>query len=260
LPTLHFYKYQGTGNDFILVDDRQNDLALTQAQIAQICHRRFGIGADGFILLRSHPRYDFEMIYYNSDGRTSSMCGNGGRCIARFAADVGLTGNPLNFLAIDGSHQAKLESQAVALQMRKALPVKPQGTDWFVDTGSPHHVVFNPDPDSLEILSAARAIRYSSLYKEGGVNVNFVAVTENNILKMRTYERGVEAETYSCGTGVTAAALAAFEAKRIMDTKAVVQTKGGQLTVTFEPYAQGYRNIWLTGPAQFVFKGVYYYD
>jgi len=259
LNTLSFYKYQGTGNDFVLVDDRQNQLHLTQEQIAQICHRRFGIGADGFILLRSHEAYDFEMVYYNSDGRTSSMCGNGGRCIARFAADLGVPGNRYRFLAIDGAHEAEVGPATVSLKMQDVAQVSPVKGDWYLDTGSPHYVAFADAPEELEILSAARAIRNSPPYQQEGVNVNFIALRENG-LYMRTYERGVEDETYSCGTGVTAAALVAHTAQSGLTQPIQVSTKGGQLSVSFEEGPKGFSNIWLRGPAEFVFKGTYRHD
>jgi diaminopimelate epimerase len=254
LKILQFYKYQGTGNDFVLVNDLENKLNFNQAQIAKICHRRFGIGADGFILLRSHPKYDFEMQYYNSDGRISSMCGNGGRCIARFAHDMGLKNKQLHFLAVDGPHLAEVKPTQVALKMSDVNEVETASKGWFVNTGSPHYVAFAEAPEDLDLLPLARAIRYSDTYQAEGVNVNFMA-WRNGALHMRTYERGVEDETYSCGTGVTAAALVAAAAGKLKENKVAVHTKGGVLNLSFERLEKGYNNIWLTGPAEFVFKG-----
>lgn len=249
-----FYKYQGTGNDFILIDGRAEIPTLTQSEIEKLCHRRFGIGADGLIILAPHDTLDFRMIYYNSDGRESTMCGNGGRCIAQFAHDLEM-GQDFKFMAIDGPHAAEVLPDRVRLQMKDVEEVKPQDADWFTDTGSPHHVVFHDHPDELDIISAARAIRYGSTYQEEGVNVNFIQGKEQN-WQMRTYERGVEDETYSCGTGVTAAALVAHKAGRVTKSPVYMQTKGGNLQVSFDYCeSQGYTNIWLEGPAQKVFKG-----
>lgn len=253
---IHFYKYQGTGNDFVMIDARQNDPRLTQEHIAWLCHRRFGIGADGLILLKNHPDYDFQMVYYNSDGRESTMCGNGGRCIARFAFDLGFDQEELSFIAIDGPHKAKRMGAEISLQMADVNQGEQRGADFFLNTGSPHHVVFHEQPDSLAIIPAAHAIRYAAPYKQEGVNVNFVKNLEEGKLSMRTYERGVEDETYSCGTGVTAAVLAAHQAGFLQKSYAEVETKGGKLALRFQALAQGgYRDIWLEGPAQKVFEG-----
>lgn len=240
-----------------MLDQRQMQRNFSSSQIEQWCHRRFGIGADGLIILRPHAEYDFEMIYYNSDGRISSMCGNGGRAIVRFAADLGL-GQDFSFIAVDGPHRAVVEVDKVRLQMQDGLSVKARGQDYFTDTGSPHHVVFHSDPEALDLVSAARAIRYAAPYTEAGVNVNFVALRGAEALQMRTYERGVEAETYSCGTGVTAAALSAHYSGQLSAQRIAVQTRGGDLAVSFEPPSKAgglYRAIWLEGPAQKVFEG-----
>ena len=253
---LQFFKYQGTGNDFIMIDARNQEPQLGQEQIAWLCHRRFGIGADGLILLKPHADYDFQMVYYNSDGRESTMCGNGGRCIAQFAFDLGFEQSELSFLAIDGAHKAKKLSSGISLKMTEVKAGEQRGEDYFFDTGSPHHVVFHAQPDELDIIPAARDIRYQPPYAQEGVNVNFVKRVAEGRLSMRTYERGVEDETYSCGTGVTAAVLAAHQAGNLQQGFALVETKGGQLALRFEPSAQGgYRDIWLEGPAQRVFQG-----
>ncbi len=254
MPSLDFYKYQGTGNDFIMIDGRIEIPRLGQNDITALCHRRFGIGADGLIILAQDTNYDFRMIYFNSDGRESTMCGNGGRCIAQFAHDLGL-GSEFNFIAIDGPHQAKVEAHQVSLQMIDVAKVSAIGQDWFTDTGSPHHVVLDQAIDDLEIITAARAIRYNEHYQKEGVNVNFIAGKGQN-WSMRTYERGVEDETYSCGTGVTAAALVAHHAGRVPQSPVYMETKGGKLELHFEHNPEkGYYNIWLKGPAQQVFIG-----
>ena len=248
-----FYKYQGTGNDFIMIDGRREIPTISQKEIEKLCHRRFGIGADGLIILAEEAGYDFRMIYYNSDGRESSMCGNGGRCIARFAHDLGM-GDQFSFIAIDGPHKAQVEAERVKLQMGDVANIESRMGDFFTDTGSPHHVQFIDDPNQLDILSAAHAIRYSDTYKKDGVNVNFVQGAGQN-WQMRTYERGVEDETYSCGTGVTAATLVAHH-KYQAPSPVQMHTKGGTLGLSFEFHPdKGYHNIWLVGPALKVFEG-----
>lgn len=254
MTNLHFYKYQGTGNDFILIDGRREIPKLSQNDIAQACHRRFGVGADGLIILAKEAGYDFRMIYYNSDGRESTMCGNGGRCIAQFAHDLGM-GSNFNFIAIDGPHQAVVEKEQVSLQMIDVADIEAIDSDWFTDTGSPHHVVLHDDVEGLKIVEEARAIRYNNHYKEEGVNVNFIK-GEGQHWQMRTYERGVEDETYSCGTGVTAAALVAHHAGKVEQSPVYMQTKGGNLELHFKHSPeQGYYDIWLKGPAKKVFEG-----
>jgi len=238
-----------------MIDGRQEIPSLSQNDIAQLCHRRFGIGADGLIILAPHPTLDFRMIYYNSDGRESTMCGNGGRCIARFAADLQAVGEQMKFEAIDGEHQATIMGAEVALQMIDVEEISRIGADYFADTGSPHHVAFADELETLDLIEEAQAIRYNEHYKQEGVNVNYVKV-EGDSLSMRTYERGVEDETFSCGTGVTAAALTAFAAGKISSQSVAVRTKGGNLKLSFSLSADGkYHNIWLQGPATYVFKG-----
>jgi len=252
-----FYKYQGTGNDFIIIDNREAIFPKKEAFIERLCHRRFGIGADGLILLESHPSYDFEMVYYNADGRISSMCGNGGRCIAAFAKKLGIIDKVCRFLAIDGPHEAVVEAADwVELKMRD-VTFGERGQDYVVlDTGSPHYIVFVEDLDDINIVENGKAIRYSAPYKKEGINVNFVEQTANAI-EVATYERGVEDETYSCGTGVTAAAIAYYmnqpEEER---TKVAVKTKGGDLEVRFlSDGKEGVKEVWLCGKANLVFAG-----
>ena len=255
MKAISFYKYQGTGNDFIMIDGRAEIPTFSQSDIAKLCHRRFGIGADGLIILAPHPQLDFRMIYYNSDGRESTMCGNGGRCIARFAADLQVVGDTMSFLAIDGEHQARIVKDEVTLQMIDVDKVATMGEDYFTDTGSPHHIAFADELEKMDLISLAQAIRYNDHYRAEGVNVNFVKVADN-ALSMRTYERGVEDETYSCGTGVTAAAIVAHAAGKIKGKSVAVHTKGGDLNLSFNSDEKGrYRDIWLQGPATYVFKG-----
>ena len=249
-----FYKYQGTGNDFIIIDDRKNNFdAKNQDLIAALCERRMGIGADGFILLRNHNSYDFEMIYFNSDGNQSSMCGNGGRCIVAFAELIELISNETTFIAIDGVHQAKITSQDVHLQMKDVTEIKKLNGGFFLDSGSPHFIKIVDNLVSLNVNDEGKRIRNSSLFNHDGVNVNFVKDGDN--LEIRTYERGVEEETLSCGTGVVASAIAMHYSNYIEDNIINIKTQGGMLTVGFEEFNGIYRNIWLSGEARLVYAG-----
>lgn len=255
-----FYKYQGAGNDFVLVDQRDTQI-LTRADqitIEKLCDRRFGIGADGLMLLQNKEGYDFEMIYFNADGRESTMCGNGGRCIVAFAKKLGVINENAYFLAIDGPHHAKINENGdwVELQMIDVKQVE-QGEDYFVlNTGSPHYVTFVKDFEQLNVFEAGRRVRYNERFKKEGINVNFISPSENGI-KVATYERGVEDETLSCGTGVTAAAISYWMTQNDPSLRAIkIETKGGDLAVRLEPDGYiGFKNIWLCGPATFVFEG-----
>jgi len=262
-----FHKYQGTGNDFVIVDDRARQFDETDhARIARLCHRRFGIGADGLMLLRNREGYDFEMVYFNADGRPSSMCGNGGRCLVAFAKYLGVIQNEAHFLAVDGPHDARVEPDGtVRLKMQDAAAPQPteigEEGDVFVHTGSPHHVQFldpaeHPSLAEFNVFAAGHDIRYDQAYDPAGTNVNFVQVPADPTQPwpVRTYERGVEDETYSCGTGVTAVALAASE--RGATSPVRLSTPGGELEVTFERRPGGsFTNVWLSGPAVRVFGG-----
>ncbi len=262
-----FKKYQGTGNDFILIDDRLKTFPASAVKlIERLCDRRFGIGADGLILLQNHPDGDFYMQYYNNDGRQSSMCGNGGRCIAQFAFDLGLVNGSANFYAIDGAHKAestkaKNGDKLVNLQMIDVGYVEKLKEDVFVlNTGSPHYVHFLANPiDELDLVADARKIRYSEPYKDAGINVNYVNLLNLREIKIRTYERGVEDETYSCGTGATASALAVAVFNNLPGGRHQVQVhvKGGELLVQFNFDKKGdtFSDIWLCGPAKMVFEG-----
>jgi diaminopimelate epimerase len=197
---IHFYKYQGTGNDFVIMDNRDGRYdSLTREQVAFLCHRRFGIGADGLMLLNSHPKLDFEMKYFNSDGGESSMCGNGGRCLTRFASDMGLTQTTYTFQAIDGVHEASINTDGtVALKMNDVKEVRTDHGHYILNTGSPHYVALTRNVMEMDVFKKGREIRNSPEFREKGINVNFVEQTDNdNRIIVRTYERGVEDETYS---------------------------------------------------------------
>lgn len=254
---LNFYKYQGTGNDFILVDNRDRSFTLTEEQIAFLCHRRFGIGADGLMLLELEPGFDFKMVYFNSDGKQSSMCGNGGRCITAFAHFLGLTAKKCRFIAIDGPHEATiLDNGKVSLKMADVKDVEASDDFYYLNTGSPHYVKTVNDIEHFDVVGEGKKIRYNDRFAAEGTNVNFIEKKDDAIF-VRTYERGVEDETYSCGTGVTAAALVAG-LEGMLDTKnsCRIRTLGGELEVKFEKVLdRNFYNIWLQGPAVQVFQG-----
>lgn len=255
--TVHFYKYQGTGNDFILVDNRDNSFALTTEQIRQLCDRRFGIGADGLMTLNEKEGYDFEMKYYNSDGREGSMCGNGGRCIVKFAYHLGIHRALYRFLAADGDHEAEIDiSGIVSLKMKNVQRITKYHNDFVLDTGSPHYVKLVGNVMQLDVYKKGHEIRNSKDFRESGINVNFVEQDINNDkITVRTFERGVENETYSCGTGVTASALVCYH-NEIGFNEVEVKTLGGKLTVEFDRTEDDqFNNIWLCGPAERVFEG-----
>ena len=251
---IEFYKYQGTGNDFIMIDDRKNAFNINDYNlIAALCERRMGIGADGLILLRNHTKYDFEMIYFNSDGHQSSMCGNGGRCIIAFAQLLEIIKNETTFLAIDGEHKGQLLGDAIALQMQDVSEIVGEGDGLVLDTGSPHYIKMVDDLKNINIEKEGRKIRNSKPFKKDGINVNFVQ--DSTDLQVRTYERGVEAETLSCGTGVVATAIAMHYANCIEEDLINIKTEGGDLSVSFEEFNGTYRNIWLSGEVSMVYAG-----
>ncbi|MBU2526236.1 MAG: diaminopimelate epimerase [Bacteroidetes bacterium] len=253
-----FYKYQGTGNDFVMIDNR--DLSFNKKDtklIAGICDRKFGIGADGLILLENDKVADFCMVYFNADGRQSSMCGNGGRCLVRFAHKLGIISNKATFSAIDGLHEAYINDETVSLKMQDVSDIKKCNTYIYLDTGSPHHVSFVEGLEHYDVFGNGKKIRYGAPYGECGTNVNFVEQKGSNVFAVRTYERGVENETLSCGTGVTAVALAAHASGKTQKNEIILDTPGGQLSVHFEPKGDCYEHIYLKGPAKFVFKGEY---
>jgi diaminopimelate epimerase len=253
---IEFYKYQGTGNDFIIMDNRDKRYdSLTRQQVAFLCDRRFGIGADGLMLLNRHPDYDFEMKYYNSDGRESTMCGNGGRCLTQFAFDIGIDKTSFSFLAVDGPHEANINEKVVALKMNDVNQVRHDHGDYILNTGSPHYVQFTNDVMHLDVYKKGKEIRHNKEFEKEGINVNFVEQTElTDRIIVRTYERGVEDETFSCGTGVTAAALVSAHNDSGFN-RVEVKTKGGLLSVEYEKKGDTFKNIWLSGPAVKVFSG-----
>lgn len=254
--TYVFYKYQGAGNDFIIIDNRTNVFDKNDTKlISSLCDRRFGIGADGLILLEDHADLDFTMVYFNSDGRESSMCGNGGRCIVAFAQRLGLVRSHTKFMAIDGEHSAQIDGEQVALRMQDVAKIDDLGSHYFVNTGSPHHIELLKDIDAIDVKRQGAIIRNGAPYFTEGANVNFVEAAGDNVFKVRTYERGVEDETLSCGTGVTAVGLAMDYAGQVSKNQVKIQTKGGILHVHFERKNDQYVNVTLIGPAQFVFKG-----
>ncbi len=254
--TMKFYKYQGAGNDFVMIDNRQQIIDENQNKlIERLCDRRFGVGADGLILIQNHLEYDFEMVYFNADGYQSSMCGNGGRCAVAFAKYLGIINTKTRFLAIDGEHEAIIEtSDWVELKMSDVKAVEIEENHFVLDTGSPHYVTFVKDLAEVDVYNTGRAIRYNERFKAKGINVNFVENTENGI-SVATYERGVENETLACGTGVTACAIAHWIQHKTLKN-IPIKTKGGSLSVNFEPIEDNqFKNIWLCGGATYVYSG-----
>jgi diaminopimelate epimerase len=251
-----FHKYHGAGNDFILLDNRQLTFEADNISlVAGLCDRRFGIGADGLMLLQEHPVYDFEMRYFNSNGREASMCGNGGRCIVAFAHKLGIIGSQTTFLAFDGIHEAELISETdIYLRMSDVNAIEVNGNEFYLNTGSPHFVRFVETLVDLDVDKEGRAVRYNDRFREEGTNVNFVRL-EDGKLTVYTYERGVEAETLACGTGITASALSAALLTGLSSGSFPVKAKGGNLSVSFEKCDRGFTNIWLRGPATYVFEG-----
>jgi diaminopimelate epimerase len=251
-----FNKYQGAGNDFIIIDNcaglfNPGDSKL----INKLCDRRYGIGADGLILINESSSFDFEMIYFNSDGFEGTMCGNGGRCAADFAMRHNICGIKMAFKAIDGIHEAESEYGIIRLKMNDVSETMIIAGNYFINTGSPHYIIFSKDVKAVNVFEEGKMIRWSDDFAPAGTNVNFVEIQENNTIFVRTFERGVEDETLSCGTGVTASAIAAVLSGHF-DTKSVnVRTKGGDLKVEFEIEGTRITNIWLCGPAAFVFEG-----
>ena len=237
-----------------MIDDREKEFDLTDNDlIAALCERRMGIGADGLILLREHDTLDFEMIYFNADGKQSSMCGNGGRCIIAFAQMLEITESETTFMAIDGEHKGRLMDDGIYLQMQDVKKIEGVGDGLVLNTGSPHYIEMVDELEYIDVNKQGRKIRNSAPFKKEGINVNFVLDASD--LQVRTYERGVEAETLSCGTGVVATAIAMHYANCIEETLVNVKTKGGELTVSFEEFNGGYRNIWLSAEASMVFAG-----
>ena len=256
---LSFFKYHGTGNDFILIDERSCRYELSTEQISRLCNRNFGIGADGLMLLQEAPGYHFRMVYYNSDGKESTMCGNGGRSMISFARHLGLISAEAFFVAADGEHHGTILSAAgdqvvVKLKMKDVEKITFEKSYDFLDTGSPHAVLFVEDTDAIDVVTEGRKIRYNRTFSEVGTNVNFVEIVSSG-LKVRSYERGVENETLSCGTGVTASVLAYAFKNQALPSPCRVETNGGELFVHFARKGNGFGEVWLEGPATYVFKG-----
>ena len=255
---VRFSKYQGAGNDFILVDNRDNSFnRADETLVEKLCDRRFGIGADGLMLLQNKENYDFEMIYYNADGKEGSMCGNGGRCIVAFAHDLGLITDKTVFLAVDGEHHASLSDDLVNLQMIDVNAFSRDGEAYILQTGSPHYVTFVTGLKEKNVFQDGYAIRNNDTYRQEGINVNFIEA-EGNGYFLRTFERGVEDETYACGTGATAAAMTiALEQNLEGDINIPIRVLGGQLYISFHKNGHHFSNVFLKGPAKFVFEGNY---
>jgi diaminopimelate epimerase len=252
---IEFSKYHGTGNDFIILDNRNgkyNNLSVQQVHF--LCDRRFGIGGDGLMMLEDADGFDFKMRYFNADGKEGSMCGNGGRCLVQFAKDSGIEKSSYHFIATDGPHDAIIqENGLIKLKMQDVSGIEESGRNKILNTGSPHFIQYVENVSDIDVFNIGKSIRYNEVFKSSGINVNFVEKTNNGI-RLRTYERGVEDETLSCGTGATAAALASAEkdGHQIMNVK----VQGGSLQIEFDRVSdQAFKNIWLIGPAEFVFSG-----
>jgi len=254
---LEFYKYQGAGNDFVMIDNRSGFFPKEDIQlVARLCDRRFGVGADGLILLENDLDTDFKMVYYNSDGNQSSMCGNGGRCLVAFAKDMHVIDDKTTFIATDGLHHASFEDNGlVSLQMIDVPTVDIKNDHSFLNTGSPHHVQMVENLEHYNIKEEGAAIRYGELYGAAGSNINFVKKIDDSTFRLRTYERGVEDETLACGTGATAVAIAMNATGQTEATTINVNVEGGKLVVSFDKNENGFTNVFLKGPAEFVFKG-----
>ena len=252
---INFTKYEGNGNDFIIIDDRKEEFSEDNVlMISKLCDRKFGIGSDGLILLRKHKVYDFQMIYFNSDGNESSMCGNGGRCLVSYALQLDINLKTNSFLAIDGVHKFKVVDNEIYLKMNDVKDIVVKNGYNFLNTGSPHVVQIVENVDEINVYEQGKKI--SRQFQEmNGVNVNFVSFN-NDIIKCRTFERGVENETLSCGTGVVAVALYVFKKKKISDNKIIVSTNGGNLSVSFKNEGNSFQEIWLKGDINKIFDGL----
>jgi diaminopimelate epimerase len=249
---LSFHKYQGTGNDFIIIDNREAIFPKEISLIQHLCNRRFGIGSDGLILIENHPTLDYRMVFYNPDG-SESLCGNGSRCGFAFARKLGIATDKATFETTDGIHQAHINDGLISFSLSDNDNLISKGDDYYVNTGSPHYVKLVDDIEQTDVVSNGASIRYSEAFVgQNGTNVNFAQVLQDRVL-VRTYERGVENETLSCGTGVTAVGLVA--SRLGFDSPVTIETKGGLLSVAFEKKVNSFTNIWLTGPATFVFEG-----
>lgn len=251
---MHFTKYQATGNDFVIIDNRDGKTSLSKEKVIQLCDRRFGVGADGLMLIEKDPSVDFNLIYYNADG-SPSLCGNGSRAAVKMASALGMIGTKTKFNAYDGVHEAGLLANGnVRLKMHPVTEVRKLGENFFINTGSPHFLQFVKEVQTFPVFEEGRKIRYSEAFKPGGTNANFIELQHENVIFVRTYERGVENETLSCGTGVTAAALASSYKGYV--SPVTIKTLGGDLQVEFRSSQPGsFEEIYLIGPAKMVFEG-----
>lgn len=253
-----FYKYHGAGNDFVIVHQSEISHELSPDFVAHLCHRRLGIGADGLIVIEPHTQYDFYMRYFNADGKEATMCGNGGRCAVAFAREAGYVGSKTTFLAVDGQHYASFADDGeVLLQMQDVSGIQHIDDDVYMNTGSPHLVKFVQDLDQVDVFNEGKKWRYAKKFQPEGTNVNFISANEDYI-RIRTYERGVENETLACGTGAVASAIAASNASGQNYKRYRLQAQGGMLTVEWENHDNGYyRNVFLKGPVRYVFSGIF---
>lgn len=251
---MHLYKYQATGNDFVLADNRDGKLSFSDHQISTICDRRFGVGADGLILLEKHPDADFRMVYHNRDG-SQSFCGNGCRAVAHFAKKLGVVKDKFTFMAHDGPHRGEfLADGTVRISLADVKRIEPKGDDFYINTGTDHHVRFVKNLDSYPVFDEGKKMRYSDLYKPKGTNVDFVEVNADQSVSFRIYERGVEDETFSSGSGATACALAVAHKFRL-PSPISLKARGGNLRVEFESGQNGtFSNIFFSGPVELVFE------
>jgi diaminopimelate epimerase len=251
---INFIKYQSTGNDFVLIDNREGNFPINNsALIHRICDRKFGIGADGLILLETSDIANFTMQYFNADGSLGSFCGNGSRAVVSFAQSLGIIADTTSFEAYDGLHEAIIVDNLIQIKMADVQNGRQLLNGTFIDTGSPHYIEFVENLDEMDVVQEGRAVRYSTIFAPDGSNINYVEKAGNGKIRVRTYERGVENETLSCGTGVTASAIAAASAG--LGNNIAISTLGGELKVWLEQNDSGYHNIWLEGPTEKVFSG-----
>ena len=250
---LDFYKYQGTGNDFVMIDNRTLTFPKENiAHIAKLCDRNFGVGADGVILIENDTDFDFRMIYFNADG-SETFCGNGGRCAVAFAKHLEIITSKTSFIAVDGPHLATIENGIVSLKMIDVDEIILKENSVFAYTGTQHHVELVDDLDNFPVFEKGKEIRYS--YSAPGSNVNFAQKINETTFRVRTYEKGVENETLACGTGVTAVAIAMHKTGKTTSNLISLPVEGGNLEVSFSEKDGIYTNVFLKGPATFVFKG-----
>ncbi len=255
---LKFEKYESGGNDFVLIDDRKNNLNLTSQKIRNICDRNFGVGSDGLIILKKSTKADIKMIYYNSDGQQSTLCGNGTRCLFSFSLGLGIVKKSAKIETSEGVYHATISNRnLVSLKMKNIDDIILFDDKAYLNSGSPHHVQFAKDLDKISVKTIGASIRFSERYSPNGTNVNFFNKLSDKKFIIRTYERGVEDETLSCGTGATAVAIAVHAMGLTAQNEIFIQTRGGELIISFEISKTGYKNIFLEGPTRFVFKGKY---